>query len=140
MKYKGYFEEYEVDKVEVGSYAKGLPIYIQLYGKEEPLATVTVNLGDSAGNGAVLMPFVGFVDTNNNPGIMQFLNENGFGEPFKRFGAPVTVYSGYCEYPVYEFNRQKLAELDPEGTERYYKTYCERMEKARKKFVSRGAV
>lgn len=76
------------------------PIFIQMHDvKEGPLATITVN---------VEMP--GFIndklvaiDTNNCPFAEAFIEENELGEKTGAY-----VYSGYCEYPVYEINLERL--------------------------------
>ena len=64
-----------------------------------PYANVTVCLSESAslpGNQA-------FVDTNNDPWAPAFLKENGIASP-----AGKSARSGWCDYPLYEFDLEKL--------------------------------
>ena len=44
-----------------------------------------------------------FVDTNNCPWAEEFIQENGLGEFTGIYGN-----SGFCTYPLYEFNLGKL--------------------------------
>ena len=68
--------------------------------------------GDVTSNVIKLPPFMACIDTNNNNAekIMAFLKENGFGEPTG--GA---LPSGFCMYPLFCFNPEKLCEADPVG-------------------------
>lgn len=78
----------------------------------EPYCTATVNLRP--------LPFLhSAIDTNNN-GIkmLDFLEKNGFGH---RTGQGIP--SGYCVFPVFEFNADKIKELDPNFYEFYAKTH-----------------
>lgn len=70
---------------------------IQLFTEEEPFATLTVNLG------GFLEPNEAYVDTNNCPWAEDFIKENQLGT-FKGF----YKNSGYCMYPLYEFDLSKL--------------------------------
>lgn len=74
----------------------------------ETYASITVNLGGS-GN-----PFAGmqsnkhaFVDTNNCPWVQEFLEDNHIAK-FTGWLAP----SGFCEYPLYEFNKDSCFEQE----------------------------
>ena len=44
-----------------------------------------------------------FLDTNNNPGIDKFIEENGIGKPMY-----VSQRSGFCQYPLYIIFRDSL--------------------------------
>lgn len=46
-----------------------------------------------------------FVDTNNNPGVDKWLEENGIA-----IATGKTAESGYCVYPEYKFNLDLLEE------------------------------
>lgn len=77
-----------------------------------PYADVTVNVG--------ALPFLeSAIDTNNNGNdILDFLVKNGFGE---LTGA--AIKSGYCEFPVFKFNEDKLKEVDSFAFELYAKAH-----------------
>ena len=66
----------------------------------EPYAVPTVNLGEFIGQ-----KFCTYVDTNNYPDVSAFLEENNIATktPFKK-------RSGFCEYPLYMFNPELVAE------------------------------
>lgn len=104
-----------------------MALYLTDSVEKDPITTVTVNLGNDIGNGSFMQPFCAFIDTNNNPNVEEFLEENDLAHPYTRFGSPVMGYSGYCEYPLYKFNKNKLMELDPEGTKEYEKGYSRAM-------------
>ncbi len=85
----------------------------------------TTNIGGSIGNGTIMPMYCAFIDTNNYPGIENYLKESGLATPYERFGAPVMGQSGWCSYPLYQFNKEKLAELDAKGMDLYEKDYRE---------------
>lgn len=58
----------------------------------EPYGDLTVNLGYKCAPGCA------FIDTNNNPGIMEWLIANNLGEPTGRI-----AQSGFCTYPEFRF-------------------------------------
>lgn len=98
--------------IEISSYLNNGNMYIGLSmmedGYPEPYGDVTVNLG-------VEVPdFCGYVDTNNMPELEKFLVDNDIGE-FTGF----MERSGFCMYPLYMFNVDKLRELCPDGMEVY---------------------
>ena len=66
----------------------------------EPYADITVCLPEFK-----LKPNDQFVDTNNLPGIDEWLEENGLAKYLGVCGC-----SGYCEYPLMKFNTEKLRE------------------------------
>jgi len=51
---------------------------------------------------------------------LDFIKNNHLGEPLG-----YAVSSGYSKYPVYEFNEERLKELDPEGYAEFEKAYEE---------------
>ena len=53
-----------------------------------------------------------FLDTNNLPGVDKFVEQYGLGKPTGQ-----VVGSGWCEYPLYEFDPMKLAEIAAEEEE-----------------------
>lgn len=83
-------------------------IAIELYDASDdvPYTRITVCLADDLG-----LPYfcvgadTNFVDTNNNPGIEDFLEKNKLGKP-----TGFRASSGWCEYPCYKFNIKKLTE------------------------------
>ena len=77
-------------------------------GYDEPFGDVTVNLSVAAPN------YCGYLNVNDMPDIEKFITENELGE-FTGF----TQRSGYCEYPLYLFNVDKLRELCPDGMDKY---------------------
>ena len=68
-------------------------------GYEEPFGDVTVNLSVAAPN------YCGYLNVNDMPDIEKFITDNDLGE-FTGF----TQRSGFCEYPLYLFNVDKLRE------------------------------
>ena len=67
-----------------------------------PFATLTVNIEASD---IVASDRRAFVDTNNCPWAEEFIKVNNLGIP-----TGYTAFSGYCEYPLYEFNLDLLYE------------------------------
>lgn len=80
---------------------------------------LTRHISDTTGNGSLMMPFCAYVDTGNHPGLDRELCEAGLAEPYKRFGEPVTCTNGFNEYPLMQFDADRLRALDPEGCARY---------------------
>ena len=69
-------------------------------GELEPYGSLTVNLDLN------LPDQYGFVDINNMPDIEEFINKYQLGA-----FTGVCKTSGYCMYPLYLFDRQRLNEL-----------------------------
>lgn len=67
----------------------------------EPFADITVCLGEP------LMPGFAYVDTNNCPWAERLLAETGIAKPAKNGAAK---QSGYCTYPLYEFDMTKFSD------------------------------
>lgn len=104
MKVKTNFGEYDVYPV-IGKYGNG-NLAIQLFDSEddEPFATLTTNIVD--------LPYkLATIDTNNCPWAEDFLNAYGLivDEWFP-------IMSGYCTYPVYQLDLQKLEYYEKEAT------------------------
>lgn len=66
---------------------------------EGPFATLSVNLYDR------LPKNQAYVDTNNCPWAIDFIREYELGK-----FTGITGRSGYCTYPLYEFDLSKLGE------------------------------
>lgn len=88
----------------IDMYAENYNIYMGFKlmdkGSLSPYCDVTVNLVDFA-------PLIGCIDINNEPKIFDFLIKNGFCEDLKQ-----KKYSGFAEYPVVVFNKEKMLEID----------------------------
>lgn len=69
------------------------------FGCMMPFATLTVNLGYRPDYGCA------YVDTNNCPWAEDLINKNGLGVFTGK-----TCMSGYCEYPLYRFDLDKIRE------------------------------
>ena len=67
----------------------------------EPFDTLTVNLGQP------LMPGFAFIDTNNCPWAEKALRDAKIAKPAAN-GAKCS--SGFCTYPLYEFDMSKFSE------------------------------
>ena len=63
---------------------------------DDDFATLTVNLPES---NLFCDEKTAFIDTNNCPWAEQFLKENKIAKPTGHYG-----HSGWCSYPLYEFN------------------------------------
>lgn len=82
------------------------------YGGLSPYCDVTVNVGP--------LPYLhSCIDINNNGAkIIEFLEKNGFGER-----TDMELPSGFCWYPVFRFNEEKLRQIDPEMFAAYAKAH-----------------
>lgn len=94
----------------INQYADNGAIYVGLMDCDEgvPFGDVTVNLAGKVSE------FYGYLDTNNLSDLCSFIENNGLGE----FAGKIGV-SGYCRYPLYKFNREKLKEFCPDGLAQY---------------------
>lgn len=91
--------------LEVGRYQADNSLAVQLFSKTEgPIATLTVCLCDNH-----LKENESYVDTNNCPWVVDFLE----GKELAKLSDKVRL-SGYCVYPVMEFDREKLKEFEEE--------------------------
>lgn len=99
----------------VNTYDSNGTMYIGLdsldCGFPEPFADLTVNLGE------ILPPYHAYVDTNNLPEAEQLIKAAGIGEPTGTYQT-----SGFCTYPLYRFNKEKLEEYCPSCVQSYEAT------------------
>lgn len=100
-KVKSYGKEYDVT-VDVKKYVDGGLALTMDYMDEDyhclmPFATLTVNLGKKIPENQA------FVDINNCPWAEDFIEENGLGKETGVIGG-----SGFCFYPLYEFDLKKM--------------------------------
>lgn len=73
-----------------------LCIALETSDTHEAYAVLTVNLQRLPANQAA-------IDTNNHPEAPEFIESNNLGHATGR-----TIKSGFCEYPVYEFDMNRL--------------------------------
>ena len=87
-------------------------MYIGLCNKTEEgyesYGDITVNLSHKAPD------YCGYVDVNNMPELEKFIADNQLGE-----FTGLVEQSGYCTYPLYMFNVDRLRLLCPDGMETY---------------------
>lgn len=99
-------------ELEINSYLDNHRMYIGLIEADgeylEPFANLTVNIN------APCPDYCGYVDTNNCPELEDFIVEHGLGEFTGMIGS-----SGFCSYPLYMFNVERLREVAPESMERF---------------------
>lgn len=115
MEFVTSFGKYDV-AITLDSYVADGSLYVGLVDKNtgEPFADVTVCFNEPL----ISMDCNGkdetfcYIDTNNLPGIEEFIKSNGLGKPTK-----ITKASGFCTYPLYRMNLGKLREL---AVENYY--------------------
>lgn len=105
-----YHSEYGGDSVvslDVRQYADNGRIALQLItdeeGEPEPFGSLTVNIDAPAPH------YCGYLDINNLSNAEKFVTEHGLGE-----FTGITGRSGFCEYPLYLFDADRLRELCPE--------------------------
>lgn len=102
----------------IGIYAANdnLCVHFEFLDKEsgfwEPYGYATVN--------TISLPFMeAAIDTNNNgTEILNFLEANGFGQI-----TPFCVQSGFCTFPVFRFNEEKIKQIDPKIFSEYAKVF-----------------
>ena len=102
--------EYAVS-LEINTYLNNGCMYIGLVEQgeyPEPYGDLTVNLDGKAPD------YCGYVDLNNMPELEKFISDNDLGE-----FTGLTKRSGFCEYPLYLFNVDRLRELCPDGMQVY---------------------
>ncbi len=98
---------YEDCTLHTNEYVANKSLYIGIIGKcegeeyPEPIADLTICLP----NERTPKANEAYVDTNNCPWAMQFIEENGLGTETGLYGL-----SGYCMYPLVEFNMDKIRE------------------------------
>ena len=91
----------------VNTYVDNNSLYVGMTTMEdgfpEPYGDVTVNLLSS------VPPYCAFVDTNNMPELEDFLVKNKIAE-----FTGIEQRSGYCSYPLYLFDAEKMREFCPD--------------------------
>lgn len=102
-------------ELEINAYRDNNRIYIGLVEVSgeypEHFADLTVNIS------APCPDYCGYVDTNNCPELEGFIEKHGLGEFTGLMGG-----SGFCSYPLYLFNPEKLCEAAPEDMELFERT------------------
>ena len=94
-------------ELEINSYMDNNRMYIGLVEPDgEHFADLTVNIT------APCPDYCGYVDINNCPELEGFIEKHGLGEFTGLMGG-----SGFCSYPLYLFNPEKLREIAPEDME-----------------------
>lgn len=87
--------------LEVGRYQADNSLAVLLFSKSEgPVATLTVCLCDNH-----LKENESYVDTNNCPWVVDFLESKGLAKLSDK-----VMISGYCAYPVMEFDIGRMKE------------------------------
>ncbi len=95
------FRVYRGVYLQIGRYQADNSIAIQAWNRQEgPIATLTVSLCDKN-----LKEGEAYVDTNNCPWVVDFIEREGLGKRTGRIG-----YSGFCSYPVVKFDMQRVME------------------------------
>ena len=99
-------------ELEINAYMNNNRMYIGLVEVDgeypEPFADLTVNID------APCPDYCGYVDINNCPELEDFIVQHGLGEFTGLVGS-----SGFCSYPLYMFNVEKLREAAPESMEQF---------------------
>lgn len=110
-----YHSEYGGDSavcLDIQQYADNGRIAVQLITEEEwypeSFGSLTVNIDAPA------PAYCGYLDTNNLANAEKFVTENGLGE-----FTGLTGRSGFCEYPLYLFDVDRLRELCPKQMAAY---------------------
>lgn len=108
---------------EIGDYeAEPTTMAITLFTDDgEEYGTLTVNLGEHE----EIEANQAFIDVNNMPEAIELLSSIEGVKPVIRNGVTVTARSGFCEYPLYEFDEELLRQLDNEGYERHLVNYSD---------------
>lgn len=103
MKIETEFRTYEGVYLQVGKYVADNSVAIQAWNQQDgPIATITVCLCDDS-----LKEGEAYVDTNNCPWAVDFIEQEELGKRTGRVGR-----SGYCVYPVVKFDMEKVKEKE----------------------------
>lgn len=98
--------------LEINTYVNNGCLYIGLNEQSgdypEPYGDMTVNLDGKAPD------YCGYVDLNNMPELEKFIEDNKIGE-----FTGLMKQSGFCQYPLYLFDPERLRELCPDGMAMY---------------------
>lgn len=119
LKYNG--KEYELRIQSYPMAPLSMFIAMQEKGNTNPAyeRTMTVCLGNYQSELSFVQFGSSFIDINNFPEAPQILEATGLATPYLKFGEPVEKQSGFVVYPLYEFDKNKLSELDPKGFSQY---------------------
>ena len=98
--------DYKLTGLQADSYRTDGTLYLELWTDEEPFAALTVCLGIKKSKDN---KHLAFIDTNNFPQAPQVVEYLGIGEPTGLYRS-----SGFCMYPLYTFDLQKIAALPGE--------------------------
>ena len=105
MTLKTTFGTYENVFLQVGRYQADNSVAIQAENRQDgPIATLTVCLCDKS-----LSEGKAYIDTNNCPWAVEFIEKEGLGKRTGRTGR-----RGYCTYPVVKFDMAKVREKEAE--------------------------
>lgn len=97
------YSVYKNCMLRVGRYMPDGSLAVEIYNIQDgEIARLTTCLYDPT-----LPEDMAYVDTNNCPWAVAFLEENGLAEKTGR-----TKRSGYCVYPAMRFNREKIAQFE----------------------------
>lgn len=114
--YETSYGETERVCITIGAYAHDENIYLGMDFLDRDLGAMDF-YGDITVNITKLQPFMACIDTNNNGDkIVEFLVNNDIAVPTGR-----SLPSGFCMYPVFRLNKEKLAQADPGG----FRQYCQ---------------
>lgn len=96
---------YKNCKLRLGNYMADGSLVVEIYNRQDgEIARLTVCLCDPT-----LSEYMAYIDTNNCPWAVAFLEENGLAEKTGR-----TKRSGYCIYPEMKFNKEKITQFEEE--------------------------
>lgn len=116
--------------LKINNYSKGKLAMCLALEKEDgaPFTTISKCFGNFYRDETFIPNGSTFIDTNNcSESTLQPVFEALDAHPRTVFGSPYTIQSGFCEYPIYDFNPKKLEEYDPEGFKAYQKSYEENL-------------
>lgn len=97
---------------------EGMGIAIRAYKDNEPYAIITVNVPNALGIcETISIKNCAYVDTNNFPFVTELIEKGiAVDTGFKR-------HSGFCEYPLYQFDEEWLKSLQPISSQYSYLDY-----------------
>ena len=110
LKFKSQWGTEHTVELEIQQYLNNNCMHIDLIevDSREPYSNLTTNLG------AKVPDYCAYIDINNLPEALRFIEEHNLGE-----FTGIVGFSGFCEYPLYMFNVERLRELCPDGMEMY---------------------
>lgn len=113
--------------LKISNYGKGkLAMCLDLETADgEPYATISKCFGNFYRDETFVPNCSTFIDTNNCPQSLLNPVFDALGaRPRTVFGEPYMIQSGFCEYPIYDFNPEKLKEYDAQGFAEYQNEYA----------------